>query len=112
LLLFASPVFAQQPVTTTVRVTWADVTPGATFNIYRWDKTQTSGFKKINVAPITTMTYDDPTAVVGVTYSYRVSAVIGVQESAQSVEKVISVSAPVIVPAVPTDLKVIVIITN
>jgi fibronectin type 3 domain-containing protein len=112
LLLFASPAFAQQPVTTTVHVTWDEATAGATFNVYRWDKTQTSGFKKINAAPITAMSYDDPTAVVGVTYSYRVTAVNAGGESAQSLEKVISVSAPIVIPLVPTNVKVTVVITN
>ena len=94
-------------------LTWQEATPGVTFNIYRWDKSQVAGFTKINAAPVTAMTYNDTTTVTGVAYAYKVTAVnsAGV-ESAQSVEVDITVSVPVVIPAVPTNLKVTVVITN
>jgi fibronectin type 3 domain-containing protein len=111
LLLFAAPVFAQTAKTGAM-ITWQEATPGATFNVYRWDKSQVAGFTKINTAPITAMTYTDTTAIVGVAYAYKVTAVNSAGESAQSVEADITVSAPVVIPAVPTNLKVTVIVTN
>jgi fibronectin type 3 domain-containing protein len=117
LLLFAAPVFAQT-TTTTVRISWAEATPGATFNVYRWYKALppalagANGFQKMNAAPITAMTYDDTTAVLGTSYSYKITAVNSAGESAPTPEADITVSAPVIVPAVPTNLKVSIVITN
>jgi fibronectin type 3 domain-containing protein len=93
-------------------VTWQEATPGTTFNVYRWDKSQVAGFTKINAAPITTLSYNDTTAVAGVAYAYKVTAFNSSGESAQSAEVDITVSVPVIVPAVPTNLKVTVVITN
>lgn len=100
------------PVTQAVTLTWQETTPGVTFNIYRWDKTQVNGFQKINSAPVTTPTYTDTTAVVGTSYAYKVSAVNSAGESAQSAEADITVTVPVTIPGVPTGLKVTVVITN
>jgi fibronectin type 3 domain-containing protein len=121
LLLFTAPTFAQvvpTPATTTVQLAWTETTPGATFNVYRWYKgllpaqAGPNGFQKMNAAPITALTYNDTTAAVGTMYTYEVTAVNASGESAPSTQVDITVSAPVIVPAVPTNLKVTVVITN
>jgi fibronectin type 3 domain-containing protein len=104
-------VAAQTPATKTVTVTWQEATPNVTFNVYRWNSGQ-NGFIKLNAAPVTTLTYNDATAVLGTAYSYKVSAVNSAGESAQSTEADITVSQPITVPAVPTNLKVTVVITN
>jgi fibronectin type 3 domain-containing protein len=96
--------------TKTVTVSW-NPEPGVTFNVYRWSTGQ-NGFAKLNAAPITTLTYNDTTAVLGTAYSYKVSAVNSAGESAQSVEADITVSVPVTIPGVPTGVKVTVVITN
>lgn len=117
LLGAAGAVFAQTtpptptPATMTVHVSWSEATAGATFNVHRWTKGQ-NGFAVINTAPITGLTYDDTTALVGTAYTYTVSAVNSAGESAQSQGVDITVSAPITVPAVPTNLKVTVVITN
>jgi hypothetical protein len=109
---------------TKVTVTWADTTAAATFNIWRWTTGQ-NGFQKINTTPTTATvvpcvpvisgktcyTYND-TIALGVLYAYKISAVSGGTESAESVEADITVSPTVIVPAVPTDVKVNVVITS
>jgi hypothetical protein len=117
-------VAAQTSATKTVTVTWADTTAGATFDIYRWTAGQ-NGFQKVNAAPVagtvipcvplvagkTCYTYND-TISLGILYAYKVSAVSGGTESAESVEADITVMPTVVVPAVPTDVKVTVVITN
>lgn len=115
LLVATGSSFAQTvtpPVTQPVTLAWLEATPSVTFNIYRWDKSQVTGFTKINATPVTTLTYTDTTAVVGTMYAYKVSAVNSAGESAQSAEADITVSVPVTIPGVPTGLKVTVVITN
>jgi hypothetical protein len=102
---------AAAQTTKTVRITWQDTTVSATFNVWRWNTGQ-NGFVKLNSTPIAAMTYDDTTAVLGTAYSYKVSAVSAAGESAQSAEADITVSLPIVVPAIPTNLKVTVVITN
>ena len=121
LLLFATPAFSQvvpPPATLTTHLAWSETTVGATFNVYRYYKgippaqAGPNGFQKMNAAPITTLTYDDATAVVGTMYTYEVTAVNASGESAPSTQVDITVMPPVVVPAVPTNLKVSVVITN
>jgi hypothetical protein len=121
---FAARAQTTPAATKTVTVTWADTTAGATFHVWRWTAGQ-NGFAVINtvatavtvipcvpvVAGQTCYSYTD-TIPVGILYAYKVSALNGGQESPQSPEADITVSAPTIVPAVPTNLKVTVVITN
>lgn len=111
LLLFATPAFAQTPATKTVHVSWSEATTGATFNVWRWNTGQ-NGFLKLNTKPVTDLFFDDATAVLGTAYAYKISAVNSAGESAQSLEADITVAVPVVIPAVPTNLKVTVVITN
>jgi len=74
-LLAASAAFAQAP-TRPVELTWsASATPGVTgYNVYR-ATAPTGPFAALNTTPVTTPTYNDSGAQVGMTYTYYVTAV-------------------------------------
>ena len=81
----------------------AEPTTGG-YNVYR-STSATSGFLKINAAPVTASLYTDSTAVVGTTYYYRVTALSTYgAESAVSATVSAVRTADTVAPAAPTGL--------
>lgn len=77
----------------TVTLTWTDPNnpAGTQYNIYRQTAgcpatapTTTAGFTKLNVAPVTGLTFADSPVLVGTVYCYVVTATNGAVESGPS----------------------------
>ena len=101
LALFVGTAFAA-PGKPTVTLTWHEVTPGVTFNIYRGSVAGVcAGSPTPFMTGVTNPSYIDTTVTPGLTYVYAVSAVKG-GESACSNEAQITVPTA---PAPPDSLQ-------
>ncbi len=77
LILFAlSLILQSQSVTRNVICSWtASTSAGVTgYNVYRAPQTTPPVYAMLNTAPVTGTTFTDPTAVIGSTYLYTVTA--------------------------------------
>ena len=102
LVLGAASLFAQAPHPSATLNWNASPDAGVSYNLYR-STTSGSGYVLVNPTPTSSLTLTDTAVVVGGTYFYVVRATVGGLESANSNE----VKA-VILPAAPTNLKVVV----
>jgi hypothetical protein len=80
----AAPRLLMRRPATRVTLKWvASTTPGVTYNVYRVTDS-TGNVEKLNKDAVTELTFTDPHPVSGEKYTYYVTAVAGIKESAHS----------------------------